>query len=300
MSAAAAAPLVPLASLDELWFQAGGTLCNLACGHCFVSCHPGNHSFQSLGLETVKRFLDQSAELGVKEYYFTGGEPFLNPELPAILAATLARGPATVLSNGTLIREPVAAELRDIAAASRYSLEIRISIDGPNAAANDALRGQGAFAAALRGLQVLLAHGFLPIITAVQTWPEERGPEVFADFVQALRAVGYSRPRLKIMPVLRLGMEEKRTRSYLAAERVTAEMLAGFDAGKLLCSHSRMVTDRGVAVCPILIEAPGAHLGATLAEASRPFAVDRPACYTCYVHGSICSNAASAFRETDR
>ncbi|HVR74744.1 MAG TPA: radical SAM protein, partial [Planctomycetota bacterium] len=94
-------PLVLLEALDDLWFQVGGTLCNLACTHCFISCHPRNESFGLLSLETVRRHLEESRALGVKEYYFTGGEPFLNRDLPAILEETLRLGPATVLTNGT-------------------------------------------------------------------------------------------------------------------------------------------------------------------------------------------------------
>ena len=97
------APQVALKSLDTLWFQVGGTVCNLACTHCFVSCSPTNHTHEVLSLAEVERYLDEAARLGVREYYFTGGEPFLNPEMEAILAATLAVGPATVLTNGLLL-----------------------------------------------------------------------------------------------------------------------------------------------------------------------------------------------------
>src|SRR5438552_17728102 len=93
------APVVPLAHLDDLWFQVAGTLCNLECRHCFISCSPHNHSFGFLDLETVRRRLEESVRLGVKEYYFTGGEPFLNREMVAILELTLHYGPATVLTN---------------------------------------------------------------------------------------------------------------------------------------------------------------------------------------------------------
>src|SRR6516165_9705893 len=86
---APSAPPVPLAHLDDLWFQVGGTLCNLECRHCFISCSPHNRSFGFLDLATVQRRLDESVALGVKEYYFTGGEPFLNPDMPAILEMTL-------------------------------------------------------------------------------------------------------------------------------------------------------------------------------------------------------------------
>src|SRR5205807_2438502 len=98
------APEVSLGHLDELWFQVGGPTCNLSCRHCFISCSPHNHEFAFLDLETVRRHLDESVRLGVKEYYFTGGEPFLNRDMVAILALTLQYGPATVLTNGTVFK----------------------------------------------------------------------------------------------------------------------------------------------------------------------------------------------------
>jgi sulfatase maturation enzyme AslB (radical SAM superfamily) len=94
---------VELTSLDTLWFQAGGTVCNLACTHCFISCSPTNHTHELMRLDEVERYLEEAVRLGVREYYFTGGEPFLNPDMEAILEATLRIGPASVLTNGLLL-----------------------------------------------------------------------------------------------------------------------------------------------------------------------------------------------------
>ena len=54
------APDVALAHLDDLWFQVGGTLCNLTCNHCFISCSPHNRSLGFLDLETVRRYLGEA------------------------------------------------------------------------------------------------------------------------------------------------------------------------------------------------------------------------------------------------
>ena len=294
------APLVELHHLDELWFQVGGTLCNLSCHHCFISCHPGNDNFGFLRLETVQRYLTEAVEHGVKEFYFTGGEPFLNKDLLPILEATLALGPATVLTNGTVFQPKTLAELERLATASRYSLELRVSIDGYDPATNDPVRGEGTFEKAMLGVEQLVAHGFLPILTMTQVWPESDTVKVFDTFVAELRRRGYTRPRIKILPTLHIGMEAERSRPYSNDERVSAEMLAEYDKSLLLCEHSRIVTDRGVAVCPILIEEDDAHLGETLAEARRPFAIGHGACHTCFVHGTICSNTGAALRSTDR
>jgi sulfatase maturation enzyme AslB (radical SAM superfamily) len=291
------APVVPLGHLDDLWLQVGGTLCNLECRHCFISCSPHNRSFGFLTLEDVRRALDESVGLGVKEYYFTGGEPFLNPEMVAILELTLTYGPATVLTNGTVLKDDWLRRLRQADEASPYSLEFRVSIDGCTAADNDAVRGAGTFERAMGGVRQLVAHGFLPIVTVARTRDDADDGETFRGFVEVLRRHGYDRPRVKILPTLRLGAEVARQRGYRPDERVTPEMMEGFDAALLICNHSRAVTDRGVFVCPILIEAPDARLGATLAESLGPYPLRHHACWTCYQNGALCANPSAGPRD---
>jgi len=289
-------PIVALAHLDDLWFQVSGTLCNLTCHHCFISCSPKNDSFGYLSLAEVKSRLEESVRLGVKEYYFTGGEPFLNREMVPILVETLRYGPATVLTNGTVLKDGWLAELRAAEEASLYSLEFRVSIDGFSPETNDPIRGEGTFERAIEGVRKLVEFGFLPIITATRSWSDADDQRVIGQFVATLQQNGYERPRLKILPPLQLGAEAERTHGYRDSERVTRPMMKGFDSSQLVCEHSRMVTDRGVYVCPILIESADARLGETLAESTVPFTLSHGACYTCYQYGSICSNASSAAR----
>jgi MoaA/NifB/PqqE/SkfB family radical SAM enzyme len=184
----------------------------------------------------------------VKEYYFTGGEPFLNPDMTAILELTLNYGPATVLTNGTVFREEWLRRLAAADAASPYSLEFRVSIDGSTPETNDPVRGPGTFERAMRGVRQLLTHGFLPIITVARTRDDGDDGELFRGFVEMLRSNGYAHPRVKILPTLRLGAEVTRQRGYRDDERVTPEMMEGFDPGHLLCDHARIVTDGGVFV----------------------------------------------------
>jgi AdoMet-dependent heme synthase len=294
---AADAPRVALAALDQLWFQVSGTVCNLRCTHCFISCAPDNHSFWFMSREQVREQLDASVRLGVKEYYFTGGEPFMNRDLLAILEDTLALGPATVLTNGTLLTARTVAALAALAAATPYSLELRVSLDGVTEAANDAIRGAGSFRRAVGGIERLAAAGFLPIVTAMQSWDDAEGEAILAAFRELLASVGYDRARLKILPPLRIGAEAERSHGYEEEERVTHEMLHGFDLDQLLCSRARLVSARGIHACPILLDSPAARLGDSLEESTRmPVLLADQACYTCYVSGAICSNMPSAGR----
>jgi uncharacterized Fe-S cluster-containing radical SAM superfamily protein len=288
---AAEAPGVGLRALDELWFQVAGTVCNLRCRHCFISCSPDNHSHWFMSRTEVARHLEESIRWGVKEYYFTGGEPFMNREMLAILGDTLALGPATVLTNATLLPQRTVDGLARLAQESSYTLELRVSIDGVSAEMNDAIRGEGTFARAVDAVGRLAGAGFLPIVTTMQTWDDARAEEILDTFRSVLRGVGYERPRLKILPPLRIGAEASRDRPYRDVEFVDHAMMDGYPDELLLCSTARLVTASGVWACPILLDAPTARLGDTLAEAvGRPAILSEQACYTCWVNGAVCSN----------
>ena len=244
----------------------------------------------------VRTHLDESVSMGVKEYYFTGGEPFLNPEMVPILIDTLEYGPATVLTNGTVLKERWLEQLAAAEEASCYSLEFRISIDGFCAEQNDPIRGEGTFDRAMEGVALLNEFGFLPIVTAARSWRLEEEERVVDAFLDRLRGAGCRRPRLKILPMLRLGAEETRSSPYAASDRVTRAMLEGYDTSQFICEHSRIVSDRGVHVCPILLEMPDSLLGAKLGDADKSFALKHGACLTCYQHGAICSNPSAGYR----
>lgn len=285
------APRVELRALDTLWFQVGGTVCNLACTHCFVSCSPTNHTHEMMTLAEVTRHLGEAAALGVREYYFTGGEPFLNPEMEAILAATLEVGPATVLTNGLLLDPERCARLATLAAAAESSLDLRVSLDGWDAATNDPIRGEGTFERILEGVANLVRAGLNPVLTVTEVWREAGTAEGKERFFALLRELGIERPRLKVLPVFQIGAEAERAGAYESWQRLITE--EGEDLpveswDHLQCSSCRMVTDQGVWVCPILVNEPAARMGATLADSLAAFPLEHPACWTCHVFGVSC------------
>lgn len=292
-------PAVELSGLDELWFQVSGTLCNLECSHCFISCSPQNRNFGFLSLEKVQEVLAESVNYGVKEYYFTGGEPFLNKEMVPILEAALQYGPATVLTNGTVMKSDWAKRLRAAESNTRYSLEFRVSIDGPTPEINDPIRGNKTFSRAMKGVGILCDAGFLPIITMTRIWDDAEDAEILGKFRDVLKAHGCERPRLKVLPRLKIGAEAERTEGYGHLDRVTPEMMDGYDQSQLVCNHSRIVTDKGVYVCPILLESPDAKMGDGLEDAMTAFPLRHGACFTCYQYGAICTNPSSSRGEAE-
>jgi len=283
---------LPLEQLTSLWFQVTGLLCNLECTHCLVDSSPRNKSLKFLERDTVRARLAEAEALGVKEIYFTGGEPFLHPEMAGILEDALAVAPATVLTNGTLITERMARTLGELARNAVYSLEIRVSMDHPDPERNDAVRGRGAHAKALRAVVRLEAEGILPIVTATEYLSGNGragcGESLYEGFRRVLTEAGVSRPRLKMLPVFRTGKLEDPSHGG----PITGDMMTLLDPSSLQCSATRLVAADGIYACPILVGQRIALMGrGALAEALGPVPLAHHACRTCYETGMTCGNS---------
>ena len=281
-------PVVDLRSLDTLWFQVAGTVCNLACTHCLVSASPTNHTHEMMTLAEIRPYLDEGARLGVKEYYFTGGEPFLNPEMEAILEAALRFGPATVLTNGVLLRRDRCARLRAMADAAEYSLDVRVSLDGYDAETNDAIRGQGTFERILRGVRNLADAGLNPVLTVTEACSEAATDEGRRRLFDLLARHGIDRPRVKILPLFKIGAEAERGGAYEGWQRLSEGDVPPEAWDHLQCHSCRVVTDQGVWVCPILVNEPTGRMGHRLVDALDAFPLSHSACWTCHVRGATC------------
>jgi AdoMet-dependent heme synthase len=275
---------IELERLFSVWFQVTGLLCNLKCAHCLVDSSPGNTSMPFLDRATVQTYLHEAESMGVKEVYFTGGEPFLHPELPTLLADALGVAPTTVLTNGTLISPSMAQTLRRVSDGSPYSLEIRVSMDHPNEAQNDRLRGRGSHAKALRALLRLQEAGLLPIVTVTEYL--QNGPSLFEDFLAMLKREGVQKPRLKILPVFHTGKLE----SPQTGGVVTQAMMSGVDPLFLQCAQTRVIAADGVYSCPILVGEKKGFLGPGSLRERPGVDLAHHACRTCYETGMSCTN----------
>ena len=276
--------------LDTLWFQISGTLCNLRCTHCFISCSPDNHALEMLDTDRVFDCLEQAKGLGVKEIYFTGGEPFLHPDMIPILERTLLDFPASVLTNGLPLNDERANQLQGLAEHSRYSLELRISLDHYDEEQNDAVRGKGTYHQALAAYRRLYQRGFLPILTVSEIGdylhPGRVEPAAFQKYVDLLKSMDIQRPRIKIIPVFEMGMLPEPSRPQL----LTSAMMKDYDYSLLQCSSSRIVADDGIYACPILVGEKDARMADTLEETLSPCRLYHSACHTCYLTGMTCKN----------
>lgn len=282
-------PTVPFRWLDTLWIQLTGTLCNIACRHCFISCGPRADDIPLMTVSQVERALNDGVALGMRQVYFTGGEPFLHPHLRELVERTLALAPLTIVTNGILIDQSLAEWVASTFSASRYSFDLRVSLDGMTREQNDIVRGRGTFEKIVGAIQRLGACGYSPVVTVVEHEDGLAALEARAQFLDFVRGLGIPQPRVKFLPLLRIGRESHRTHGYEQPEALGEEPLLPEVESSLLCASGRIVTAQGAFTCPILVKDSTARLGSRLGDGMKAIRLGWSACQTCVFDGLRCN-----------
>jgi molybdenum cofactor biosynthesis enzyme MoaA len=151
--------------------------CNLHCDYCCVRSSP-TVPRRELGLARVQRIAREAADLGVKEIFVTGGEPFLLQDIGQILISCAAAAPTTVLTNGMLLTGRRAESLR---ALPRDRIVLQISLDSATPDLHDLHRGPGTWARTREGIQHAREHGFRVRLAATVSTDAEA--EAFRQFL---------------------------------------------------------------------------------------------------------------------
>src|SRR3954453_5144566 len=153
---------VALTALETVWFNTG-TLCNLTCGHCYIESSPRNDRLSYLTRAEVATYLDEirRERLPTTLIGFTGGEPFMNPDLIGMLDDVLSRGlQALVLTNAMKPLRKQRAPLLALRERFGGKLTIRVSVDHYDPSIHEAERGRRSWAPMLDGLIWLARNGF--------------------------------------------------------------------------------------------------------------------------------------------
>lgn len=284
---------VALSKLDTLWF-ATGTLCNLACANCYIESSPTNDALIYMTAAHVGRFLDEIAQRGVREIAFTGGEPFMNPEIIAMLEDGLSRGhEVLVLTNAMKPMRRHEAELLRLREAYGDKLTLRVSIDHHTQSVHEAERGPGSWQPMLDGLRWLSANGFSLAAAGRHLGGES---DEFARqsygllFANEGIAIDTSdSARLVLFPEMDAAADVPEISEGCWS-------ILGKSPDDQMCASSRMVVHRKgepeprVVACTLLPYDPGFDLGSTVAEAERDVPLNHPHCARfCVLGGASCS-----------
>lgn len=288
---------VALSDAKTLWFNTG-TLCNITCVNCYIESSPDNDRLVYMTEPEVADYLDQitTRDWPVTEIAFTGGEPFMNPDIIAMLRTPLERGyQVLVLTNAMrpMMRQRVQSGLLKLQAEFGDKLTLRISLDHFDKNHHDAERGTGSYDITLTGMRWLRDNGFRMALA---------GRSIFSDSDESSRA-GYAAlfnaenfnidARNPGMTVLFPEMDE----TVDVPEITTACWgILNKSPNDVMCASSRMVAKRKgadkpvVLACTLLPYSPEFEMGETLADAESDVKLNHRHCAKfCVLGGASCS-----------
>ncbi len=286
---------VALRGLDTLWFNTG-TLCNLTCANCYIESSPRNDRLAWLGLNDVRDYLDEIARdaLPTRLIGFTGGEPFMNREIIAMLDLVLSRGlDALVLTNAMLPMRKLRAKLLDLKDRYGDRLTIRVSLDHHTQAVHEAERGRRSWMPTIDGLVWLARNGFSLDVAGRRFTVESEAElregyaQLFARFEIPVDA--HDPVHLMLFPEMDPGRD--------VPEITTACWgILHKSPDDVMCASARMVVRRkdaegpAVLACTLLPYDARFELGRTLRDASGAVSLNHSYCASfCVLGGAACS-----------
>jgi pyruvate-formate lyase-activating enzyme len=286
---------VPLRALETLWFNTG-TLCNLTCGHCYIESSPKNDRLVYLTAAEVAEYLDEIAVRGLPTRLigFTGGEPFMNPDLPAMLDDALSRGfDALVLTNAMKPMAKCRPALRQLNERYGDRLTMRVSIDHYGRAVHEEERGWRSWAPTIDGLCWLARNGF-SLHVASRRLSGESEAEIRAGFARLFAELGVAIDTAD--PVRLMVFPEMDATADVPEITEACWGILGKSPESVMCASARMVVKRkgaahpAVLACTLLPYDERFELGPTLAAASGAVPLNHPHCAKfCVLGGGACS-----------
>jgi 12,18-didecarboxysiroheme deacetylase len=155
--------------------------CNLTCTHCYASV--GQNTGHELSTQEALAVIDDLAAFGCPVLLFSGGEPFVRPDILTLARYATQKGLRVVFStNGTLIDEKLAAEIKSIGVSY-----VGISMDGMEAIHDQFRNRKGAFQLALAGIRHCREAGVKVGLRVTMTQDNVKDIPAIFDLMEAER-----------------------------------------------------------------------------------------------------------------
>lgn len=286
---------VSLSHLETLWINTG-TLCNLTCVNCYIESSPTNERLVYITQGEVKTYLDEISNLNMKtrEIGFTGGEPFMNPDIILMLEDCLKQGyEVLVLTNAMKPMHHKKQALLELLSKYGDKITLRVSMDHYTQILHEQERGRKSWQPTLDGLKWLSEHGFKTHVAGRTMWHENTedmrlGYQALFDTHKI--QIDVSDPHALVLFPEMDAMTE--------VPEITSDCwgILNKSPEEIMCANSRMVVKHkgasapSVIACTLLPYDARFDLGETLDEASAPVSLNHSYCAKfCVLGGGSCS-----------
>jgi len=267
------APVVELTDLNNLFIELTAKNCNQKCKHCYIDFPMSRTTKDFISIDKIKTAILDTKNEDIECIYLTGAEPMTHPEFNAILRLCLTRSNVCICTNATFINEKKARFLKKVEEESNNEIVFKLSIDHYDEVKNDDIRGRGAYRQVVNAIKNLAKYNFNPVLNIVNYYNEDK-KVLLQEFKNLCDKIGF----------------ETNDWNYCICEYynkfkppvdVSEALMNKFVAENLDCKCGRILTDKGIYVCPFLANDHRGWTGSDFKSYSKKMHMETNYCLTC-------------------
>lgn len=265
------APILELKELNNLFIELSAKNCNQRCKHCYIDFPISKSVKDFISIEKIKESLDETMKENIQCIYLTGAEPMTHPDFNTILRLCLKRASVCICTNATYINEKKARFLKKVEDESENEIIFKLSIDHYNEIKNDDIRGRGAYRQTINAVKSLIKYNFNPILNIVNYYKENE-KTLISEFNKICKKIGFETTDFNFQ------INEYYNKFKPSTDDFDLKMI---DKKDFDCKCGRVLTSKGIYVCPFLANDHRGRMGNNFKDYSKKMYMETDYCLTC-------------------
>jgi len=263
------APTAQLSELNNLFIELTAKNCNQRCKHCYIDFPLSKNVKDFIAIDKIRQALTDTKQEKVECIYLTGAEPMTHPEFNSILRLCLKRANVCICTNASFINEKKARFLKKVEEESANEIIFKLSVDHFNEVKNDDLRGRGSYRQTINAIKSLVKYDFNPVLNIVNYYNEEK-KVLMSEFKTICDNIGFEANDFNFQ-----------ISEYYNKYKTPSETDKWGKNSNLDCKNGRILTDKGVYVCPFLANDHRGRMGSDFKDFSKKMPLETNFCFSC-------------------
>lgn len=263
------APVSVLTELNNIFIELTAKSCNQRCKHCYIDFPVSKQIKDFIPIDKIKQALIDTKNEQVECIYLTGAEPMTHPEFNAILRLCLKSSNVCICTNASFINEKKARFLKKVEEESSNEIIFKLSIDHYNEVKNDDIRGRGTYRQTINAIKNLVKYDFNPILNIVNYYNEDK-KVMMEEFQKICQKIGFETNDFNFKII------EHYNKYKPLADNIELKSSKNLD-----CESGRILTDKGIYVCPFLANDHRGRMGNDFKDFSKKMYLETNFCLTC-------------------
>ncbi len=260
-------PKCELKELNNLFIEMTAKNCNQHCKHCYIDFPQTKAPKDFINIDKIKKALIDTKMENLYCIYLTGAEPMMHPDFNAILRLCLTVTNVCICTNGSFLNEKKIRFLKKVEDESDKEIIFMLPIDHYNEIKNDDIRGRGSYRQILHAAKTLSKYNFNPIFDITNYYKEDK-KTLLTQFKI-------------VFDNLNIQVEDYNFQVNEYFDKYSKEENFVQDYKNLDCMTGRILTEKGVYVCPFLANDYRGRMGTDFSDYSKKVCLETPYCAIC-------------------